>query len=132
MRSKAASPLPLATNRPVKQVPLSDMTWAGNPQSVAPEHNASHAPAPVGPGHTLAATSSREWSSRTSIIHASVLSASSQRVASICHASLGRGHTNRLVADLGRLRGCGVTNPPPTRTRWMVDTAGVAQPARRR
>ena len=44
-------------------------------------------------------------------------SESAQTVASICHASFGRGHSNRCQATFGRLCGCGVTMPRRTNTR---------------
>lgn len=64
------------------------------------------------------------------MIHTVWPSASAQQVASICHASFGRGHSNRCQATLGRFCGCGVTSPRRTNTRWIVATDGTTCPPR--
>jgi hypothetical protein len=67
IRSKSAAPC--LASRPVKQLPLSLMTCAGSPHSSTAVLKASQAARAVGPVSTRTATSAREWSSRTSIIH---------------------------------------------------------------
>jgi len=66
------------------------------------------------------------------MIQTVVPSASAQLVASICHASLGRGHSNRFQAIFGRFAGCGVIMPRRTWMRWMVATDGTVCPLRSR
>jgi hypothetical protein len=58
-------------------------------------------------------------------ISTGVPSASCQWVMSACQRSLGMAASNRVPADLGRLRGCGVTKPRRARTRQLVETAGI-------
>jgi hypothetical protein len=57
-------------------------------------------------------------------ISTGVRSASCQWVMSACQRSLGISAQNRLPARLGRLFGCGVTNPRRVRTRQIVEVDG--------
>jgi hypothetical protein len=52
-------------------------------------------------------------------------SAKLHSVQSDCQHSLGRENTNRLVADLGRLRGCGSTRSWRVRMRATVAREGT-------
>ena len=58
MRSKSAAPL--RARRPVKQLPLSFMTWAGRPHSCTALVKASQVTLAVGPVSTRTATRARE------------------------------------------------------------------------
>jgi hypothetical protein len=105
---------------------------AGSPCWLAAWRKTVTTPAALKVRRAAEAVSSREWSSMTLRISASVPSASCQWVMSSCQRSLGWSAWKRTQELRGRLRGCGVTNPRLVKIRQIVETAGEVpcRPAR--